>query len=209
MTAVWRLRRLAAALCAGLLVAGCSLVGEKSHPIHWDLRNSHRAADLGGVKLEPHSGHDFDDPNPVDIDLPGGQRFHADKMFLIVATTRDDAENVDELVGWYPGMPLEEAYKKSLELSRQFGLNTDRIEDFHRSVLDDLAKGDRVRLGSEEGGTGFKLLTPAGPLVGVSLKYETVNLGQPVTVNIEIAWGDNLRLTLQDQATQSATPTAP
>ncbi|MEU9041847.1 MULTISPECIES: hypothetical protein [unclassified Kitasatospora] len=145
----------------------------------------------------------------MDIDLPGGQRFHADEMMLMVAVTRDDAENMDELVGWYPEMPLDKAYRKSLELCRQFGLKTDRIEEFHRSVLDDLANGDRVRLGSEHGGTDFKLLTPQGPLVGVSLKYETINSGQPATINVEFAWGENLRLTLQDQATQSATPTAP
>ncbi|MFJ9841908.1 hypothetical protein ACIRYZ_15825 [Kitasatospora sp. NPDC101155] len=197
-----------ALLCAGLLVAGCSLVGGKSHPIHWDLRNSHRATDLG-VKLNPHSGHDFNDLGPVDIDLPGGQRFHADKMFLIVATTLDDTENVDELVGWYPEMPLEEAYKKALELARQFHLKPDGLQDFHRRVLEDLANGDRARLGSEEGGTDFPLLTPEGPLVGVSLRYETTNNGQPVTINIQFAWGKNLELTLRDQATQSATPTAP
>ncbi|WBP87374.1 hypothetical protein [Kitasatospora cathayae] len=207
MTAGRRVQRLAAVICAGLLVTGCSLV-DRTRSVHWDLRNSHRGADLG-VKLNPHSGHDFNDLGPLDIDLPGGQRFHADKMFLVVAATHDDAENIDELLCWYPEMPLETAYKKALELARQFHLKTDGIEDFHQNVLDDLAKGDRARLGSEEGGTDAPLLTPDGPLVGVSLRYETVNNGQPVTIKISFAWGDNLRLTLRDQATQSATATPP
>ncbi|MEU8922770.1 hypothetical protein AB0D10_17810 [Kitasatospora sp. NPDC048545] len=180
----------------------------RSHPVHWDLRNSHRGADLG-VKLNPHSGHDFENLGPVDIDLPGGQRFHADEMMLMVAVTLDDAENMDELTGWYPEMSLDEGYRKALELCEQFGLNTERIEQFRRNVLDDLAKGDRAHLSGEDGGSDFKLLTPQGPLVGVSLKYDTVNNGEPVTVNVEFAWGDNLRLTLEHQATASATPTAP
>ncbi|MEV7774978.1 hypothetical protein [Kitasatospora sp. NPDC086791] len=176
--------------------------------VHWDLRSSHRGADLG-VKLNPHSGHDFEDLGPLDIDLPGGQRFHADKMFLVVAATHDDAENIDELVCWYPGMPLEEAYGKAMELAKQFGLKSDGIVGFRRAVLDHLAKGDRSHLAGLEGGSDFPLLTPTGPLFGISLKYETVNSGQPVTLKVNIAWGDNLRLTLRDQATASATPATP
>ncbi|MFE5588277.1 hypothetical protein [Kitasatospora sp. NPDC056531] len=183
-------------------------MGGKTRPVHWDLRNSHRGADLG-VKLNPHSGHDFEDLGPVDIDLPGGQRFHADKMFLIVAATHDDAENIDELVCWYPALPLDEAYGKAMELTRQFGLKSDRITEFRRTVLDGLAAGDRKDLDGQGAGSDFPLLTPAGPLFGLSLKYSTVKNEQPVKLQVNIAWGDNLRLTLQDQASQSATPTPP
>ncbi|MFE4973385.1 hypothetical protein ACFRAR_14885 [Kitasatospora sp. NPDC056651] len=196
------------ALLVVLLAAGCYLVNERPRPVHWDLRNSHRGADLG-AELEPHSGHDFVNLGPVDIDLPGGQRFQADRMALMVAATHDDAENIDELIGWYPGMPLDKGYRTALELARQFGLKSDRIEDFRRNVLDDLAKGDRVQLGEEDGGSDVRLLTPDGPLVSVSLRYETVNDGQPVKVRISFAWGENLRGALRDQATQSPSPTAP
>ncbi|SOB82473.1 hypothetical protein [Streptomyces sp. 1331.2] len=208
MTRSWRIRILGALLSLVLVAAGCYLVGGRTRAVHWDLRNSHRGADLG-VKLNPHSGHDFEDLGPLDIDLPGGQRFHADKMSLVVAATHDDAENIDELICWYPEMSLDEAYRKAMELTRQFGLKSDGIVDFRQTVLDDLAKGDRQHLDGQDGGSDFPLLTPAGPLFGVGLKYATVNSGQPVTLKVNIAWGDNLRLTLQDQATASATPTAP
>jgi hypothetical protein len=183
-------------------------VGGKSHPLHWDLRNSHRAADLG-VKLNPHSGHDFNNPGPVDIDLPGGQRFQADKMMLIVAVTGDDTENVGELVCWYPELSLDDAYGKALALTRQFGLKADGITEFRRSVLADLASGDRVHLDGNHGDSDVRLLTPSGPLVGLGLKYETVNSGQPVKLEIDFTWGKELDLYLKNQASQSATPTAP
>ncbi|WP_030060123.1 MULTISPECIES: hypothetical protein [Streptomyces] len=207
MTGAWRIRILAVLLCLVLVAAGCYLVGGRTRAVHWDLRNSHRGADLG-VKLNPHSGHDFENLGPVDIDLPGGQRFHADKMSLIVAATHDDAENIDELVCWDSDLSLEEGYRRAMEITRQFGLKSDKITEFRQKVLDGLAAGDRVSLDGQTGDSDFPLLTPAGPLFGVGLKYETGNSGQPVTLSVNIAWGDNLRLTLQDQATRSATPTA-
>ncbi|WP_188309211.1 hypothetical protein [Streptomyces sp. CBMA123] len=145
----------------------------------------------------------------MDIDLPGGRQFHADKLKLVVAATHDDAENIDELICWYPALPLDEAYGKAMELTRQFGLKSDGITEFRRTVLDGLAAGDRKDLDGKDGGSDFPLLTSTGPLFGIGLKYSTVKNMQPVTLQVNIAWGDNLRLTLRDQATQSATPPAP
>jgi hypothetical protein len=126
--------RLAGVLLA-LVTVGCMTQTSRT-TVHWDLRQGHAKSAVGW----PAGADDVYDIDNADVtlDLPGGHTFRARGVQLHLFGAGDQ---ILILAVTYPKTTLDDGYQQALDVSRQWLLRTDDLEQWRREVLAGRARG--------------------------------------------------------------------
>jgi hypothetical protein len=164
-----------------LLAVGC-MMQSSSNTLHWDLRQGHAKSAVGW----PAGADDVYDIDRADVtlDLPGGHTFRARGVQLHLFGAGDQ---ILILAVIYPKTTLDDGYRLALDVSRQWRLRTDDLEQWRHDVVAGRAHGVRdsnerayvVMAGSP--------LAPGGP-TPYAKTLDSFDEQRPFLLDFEFQW---------------------
>lgn len=185
------------AAALALAVAGCA--GGGGHPpgknggtasssssngkvratVYWDLRKSHSVKQ---VKWQGPSSFELDGGVQARVDLPGAT--FQDRVDRFGASR--DGDQVDDIVMFYPGVKVGEAYTHARQLAKKWNLDTTQLDAWYANQKAHPSRPPDIP-SVLANAIGFKPTGPGGPVTSVEIHY-SFDDANPCMVSIEFFW---------------------